>query len=819
MKISYNWLKNYINVDLPAEKVAELLTFAGLEVESWERFESIKGGLKGVVIGKVLSCEKHPNADKLSLTTVDIGGDHPLSIVCGAPNVTSGQKVLVATVGTIIYKGNDSFVIQETKIRGEKSAGMICAEDELGLGDSHDGIMVLPEDVVPGTKASGYFSIYEDVVFEIGLTPNRVDASSHIGVARDLFAVLKCQGIGEGVEFSLPSTDMFKIDDNTLEIPVVIENQQACPRYSGITVSGIRVEESPGWLKNFLLAVGLRPINNIVDITNYCMFESGQPLHAFDASKIRGGKVIVKNLPGGTSFTTLDGIERKLDGKDLIICDTEGGMCIGGVYGGLNSGVNSETKDIFLESAYFNPAVIRKTSKLHGLKTDASFRFERGTDPENTVNVLKRAAMLIKEIAGGRITSEIKDEYPVKLDRPCVELNYNRLDRLIGKSIEKEKVKSILKDLEVEILQEQLNGLSLRIPLFKVDVTREADVIEEVLRIYGYNNVELDESVRFSMVVHEKPEREAIRNKAANMLIGSGFSEIMNNSLTRSAYIDYSNKFKDVEYVRILNPLSKDLDVMRQHLIFGGLETIVYNQNRRNFDLKLFEFGNVYRKADHISDGVKKYAEEEHLSIFMCGKQQPESWRNTSGKFLDFYDLKAVLYALLSKMGCPEWKFKLTEGNSDYFECAYELSLDGKLLAEFGEINTALEKKFDINAKVFAAFIRWNVLFNIISKTTVRFQELPRYPEVRRDLALLLKKETNLIEIEELAYETEKHLLKRVGLFDIYTGEGIPTDRKSYALSFILLDESKTLTDEVIERVMRKLITAFETKLDAKVRR
>jgi len=818
MKISYNWLKTYINIDLPAEQVAEILTFSGLEVESWEEYESVKGGLKGIVIGKVLTREKHPNADKLSLTTVDTGGERPLNIVCGAPNVAAGQTVLVATIGTRIYSGNDSFEIKESKIRGEKSEGMICAEDELGLGNSHDGIMVLPDTAPIGTLASEYFNIYRDIVFEIGLTPNRVDASSHYGVARDLYAVLKSKGLAEGVSLMLPDNKSFAIDNQDLDIPVVLEDPQACPRYSGVTISGITVAESPDWLRNYLNAIGLRPINNVVDITNFVLFESGQPLHAFDASKIKGNKIVVKCLPEGTPFTTLDGTERKLGAADLMICNEAEGMCIGGVYGGLDSGVSFETRDIFLESAYFSPSSIRKTSKLHGLKTDASFRFERGVDPENTVAVLKRAAVLIREIAGGKISSSVKDEYPAVFERPQIELNYQRLDTLIGKSIERESVKSILKSLEIEILKESEEGLDLRIPLYRVDVTREADVVEEILRIYGYNNIALEETIRFSMVVHEKPEREAVRNVAANMLTGSGFNEIMNNSLTRSSYKSLISCISPEEYVHILNPLSKDLEVMRPHLIFGGLETIQFNQNRRNPDLKLFEFGNIYRKLNATAEGIKKYQEEEHLSIFMCGEENPASW-NTSPKEVNLFSLKAILFALLGKSGIPVWKLNLTEGGSDYYGTAYELKHGQEVVAEFGEVSPILLKAFDIKARVYASFIRWNIVYKLASNKVVKFTELPKYPEVRRDLALLVKKEIRFAELEKIAYETEKQLLQRVGLFDIYSGDGVAADQKSYAMSFVLRDEQKTLTDTEIDAVMKKLILAFETKLGAVIRK
>ncbi len=818
MKISYNWLKTYINVDLPAERVAELLTFSGLEVESWETFESVKGGLAGVVIGEVLTCERHPNADKLSLTTVNTGGDRPLHIVCGAPNVAAGQKVLVATIGTRIYHGNEFFDIKESKIRGEKSEGMICAEDELGLGTSHAGIMVLPEDAVIGTPASEYFQIYRDVVFEIGLTPNRVDASSHYGVARELYAVLLSRGLADGIVLQLPDTAAFQIHQHDLDIPVILENPEACPRYTGLSVSGIHVQESPDWLKNYLQAAGLRPINNVVDITNFVLLECGQPLHAFDAAKISGHKIIVKTLAANTPFTTLDGVERKLAATDLMICNDQGGMCIGGVYGGLDSGVTETTTDIFLESAYFNPSSIRKTSKLHGLKTDASFRFERGVDPSNTLYALKRAALLITEIAGGQVSSDIKDEYPKPIEPKVVYLNYKRLNTLVGKEIGTELVRSIARSLDMEILHETPEGIELRIPLYRVDVTREADVVEEILRIYGYNNVELNETLKFSMVVHEKPDREEIRNIAASMLTGSGFMEIMNNSLTKSSYKALLTSIPEERYVHILNPLSKDLEVMRPHLVFGGLETVQFNQNRRNSDLKLFEFGNIYQLISRELEGVAKYKEEEHLSVILTGMDTAASW-NTQPRELNLFDTKAVVYALLERLGIPVWKLNLTIVEDDTFATAYALMYGRELLLTFGEIRNSLLKAFDIRSRVYAAFIRFDQVFELLKKKQVKFAELPKYPEVRRDLALLVNRDVTFGELEKVAYETEKQLLQRVGLFDIYAGEGIADHQKSYAMSFILRDEQKTLTDADIEAVMNRLIAALEKKTGAVIRK
>ena len=671
MKISYNWLKQYLEFDLSPEELSELLTDCGLEVEGLEKWQSVKGGLEGVVIGEVKTCEKHPNADKLSVTTVDVGGEHLLPIVCGAPNVASGQKVVVATVGTKLYNNDEVFEIKKAKLRGEPSEGMICAEDELGLGTSHDGIMVLDSNVKTGTPAKEYFKIEEDYVYEIGLTPNRTDAMSHIGVARDIKAVLDNKDLINNKNsnriLNLPEINNFKTENTNLDIDVVVEDIDACPRYTGVTIQGIEVKESPDWLKNRLNAIGVRPINNIVDITNYVLHETGQPLHAFDAEEIIGDKVVVKKMPKGSKFITLDEEERELTGDDLMICNTKEGMCIGGVFGGIKSGVTEKTKNIFLESAYFDPVHIRKTSKNHDLQTDASFRFERGVDPEVTVFALKRAAQLIKEITGGSISSEVKDFYPNPMQKVEIVVSWKNIDRLIGKVIEQDVIKNILNSLEFDILSEEKNGLKLKVPFYRTDVTREADVIEEILRVYGYNNIEIPSKQNSSISHSIKPDREKLLDIAMNYLSNNSFSEIMVNSLTKSDYYENNQGFDKDKSVNIFNPLSRDLSVMRQTLLFGGLETIVYNINRKNYDLKLFEYGNTYSIADKTSDDVtKKFNEANKLSMFVTGRKEKESWY-TGDKEVDFNFLKALSYNLLQRLGIEIHKLKAVNQQESLF--------------------------------------------------------------------------------------------------------------------------------------------------------
>ncbi len=819
MKISYNWLKKYVAVEMPPQETGKLLTACGLEVESIEKFESVKGGLKGVVIGEVKTKVKHHDADKISLTTVDIGANKLLHIVCGAPNVEIGQKVVVATIGTIIYKGDEHFEIKKSKIRGELSEGMICAEDELGLGDSHAGIMVLETSAKIGTLASEFFKIEEDYVFEIGLTPNRADATSHIGVARDLATIINTSNLGRKVSLIKPSVDAFKKDNDKLSIKIEVEDSNACPRYSGVTISGVSVKESPDWLKNHLKSVGLRPINNIVDITNFVLLETGQPMHAFDADQIKGNKVIVKKLPKGSKFTTLDDIERELSADDLIICNAEGGMCIAGVFGGIKSGVTNNTSNLFLESAYFDPIHVRKTSKLHGLKTDASFRFERGANPDITIYALKRTALLIKEIAGGEISSDIIDIYPKAFAKFKVDILYANIDRLIGKSIERNIIKEILKNLEIDIVSENAEGLKLEVPPFKVDVQREVDVIEEILRIYGYNNIEIPMEIRSSLSFTKKPDKEKIINIVSNYLSDNGFVEIMSNSLTKSDYSINNNYFNPEKNVKILNPLSKDLDVMRQTLLFSGLEAILYNQNRKSSDLKLYEFGKSYHYETTINnenDKLARYSEIQHFSMFLTGKKNQESWYMKNDP-IDFYYLKSYVYNIVKRI-CKDFNqitLKLTKPSFITEGLTYFYN---KLqIVEFGILDKSILKQFDIKQDIYYADFLWDNLLKI-AEGSIMYQEVPKFPEVRRDLALLVDKNILFSQIEEIAIQTEKKLLQKVGLFDIYEGNKIDNNKKSYAVSFILQDEGKTLTDKEIEKIMARFIKTFQEKLGATIR-
>ncbi|MEI6889749.1 MAG: phenylalanine--tRNA ligase subunit beta [Bacteroidales bacterium] len=831
MKISFNWLRQYITIDLPPEKLAELLTGCGLEVENIEEFYSVKGGLKGLVIGEVLTCLKHPNSDHLSLTTVDLGQGEPLKIVCGASNVAAGQKVVVAIVGTTLYFNEKELTLQKTKIRGEVSEGMICAEDELGLGSDHAGIMVLPAEARIGTAASDFFNVEHDWIFTIGLTPNRADAASHLGVARDVAAVINSFGRSEPIEttrvkVSMPDVSGFKQDNNNLVIGVTVEDSIACPRYTGLTISGIKVAESPAWLKNRLLAVGLRPINNIVDITNFILMELGQPLHAFDASRIEGNKVVVKKYPKGTRFTTLDGTERELGNDDLMICSGSEPMCIAGVFGGISSGVTSETTSVFLESAYFDPVHIRKTARYHGLSTDASFRFERGADYNITVYAIKRAAMLIKEIAGGQISSPVVDIYPRQIEQARVILPWFNLDRLIGKALNRMVVVNILEDLGMEVTlmaKEGTDSLELVVPSCKVDVNRDVDVIEEVLRIYGYNNVEIPNEVRSSQSYTKKPDPDKIRNVVSDYLSSNGFNEIMNNSLTRSVYHQQNSGFPAERCVRILNPISRDLDVMRQTLLFGCLESMIYNINRKSADLKLYEFGTVYQTASETDDPVKGYHEENHLAILLTGRSSPENWNSGTG-LVNWFELKGFIQAILHKLGIG-----FSIGNSDgrILQKPYSgqmlangitFSIDGKSIGYAGILSRTILKPFDIRQDVYYAEFNWNAVLSLAPVKNAQYRELPKFPEVKRDLALLLDETVKFEDIEKLSYQTEKKLLKHVGLFDVYEGEKIGKGKKSYALSFILRDEEKTLTDKEIDKCMDRLIIAFNKNLNAQVR-
>lgn len=817
MKISYNWLKEYLKIDLEPSKVGEIFTSIGLEVENMEEWVSVKGGLEGVVTGEVLTCKKHPDADKLSVTTVDIGTSQPLQIVCGAPNIAAGQKVPVATIGTIVFKGNESIEIKKSKIRGELSEGMICAEDELGLGNSHEGIMVLDKSAKTGTLAKDYFKVARDWVFEIGLTPNRIDGGSHFGAARDLAAYLNLnQNYNEKAQ--LPSVAGFKPDNNDNHYEIIIENSNACPRYTGITISGVTIGESPEWLKNRLRSIGLNPINNVVDITNFVQNEIGQPLHSFDADKIEGRKVIVKNLPDKTKFKTLDDVERILSSKDLMICNSVEGMCIAGVFGGIKSGVTASTKNIFLESAYFNPVSIRKTSKRHGLQTDASFRFERGADPDITIWALKRASLLIKEIGGGKISSEIVDVYPNKIPNALVNVKYSDINRLIGKHIDKEIIKKILGLLDFKIKNETEDELLLEVPLYRVDVRRDADVIEDILRIYGYNRVEISDHVNSTLSYPEKPNREKIVNIISDMLSANGFAEIMCNSLNPAVWYE-GEDFNKEQLVTLANPLSSDLNAMRQSLIFGGLSSISWNINRQNTDLKLYEFGNCYfyRKSEKSVSEVDNYFEKRALDLFITGNSGRQTWNNKT-RLTDFFSIKSAVEMVLSRLGFKPDDIASDESDRKYFSESITYSVNNNIIAESGRVSKSYLNQFDINQEVYYAHIEWEMIMKLIKNHSVSYQELPKYPSVRRDLALLIDKGVKFRQIRETAFKTEKNILHDVGLFDVYESENLGKNKKSYAVSFVLRDNLKTLTDKNIDKVMANLIKAFEKEINAQIR-
>ena len=821
MKISLNWLKEYVKTDESPEKIAEWLTDCGLEVESLEKTESVKGGLKGIVIGEVITCEKHPDADRLSLTTVDTGNEI-VPIVCGAPNVAAGQKVVVATVGSVLYPtGGESFEIKKAKIRGQQSMGMICAEDELGLGTSHDGIMVLDTDLPNGTPAATFFNVEEDHCIEIGLTPNRIDAASHMGVARDLVAVIKHLNPGSKTELIRPDISQFSPDKLTAETKIIIEDPEACPRYTGLCIEGVKVGESPDWLKNRLKSIGLKPINNIVDITNFVLHETGQPLHAFDAAKIKGNKVVIRKPEKDTPFLTLDEEEVKLTGNDLMICNAEEPMCMAGILGGLDSGVTETTTDIFLESACFEASGIRKSSKHHGINTDSSFRFERGADPQMTTFALRRAALLIKEIAGGLITSDVLDEYPRPVKPHTVHFSYGSAWQLMGKQIEKETIKNIIESLEITIKEENAESLVLEVPPFKVDVTREADVVEEILRIYGYNNIELPDRLHSSIVASPRPDKEKLQNVASDILSSRGFNEIMNNSLTRASY--YTQELFDPKtVVHILNPLSQDLGVMRQTLFFGGMETIAWNQNRKVHDLKIYEFGNVYHKEENKEkQGPLKlpgYREQRMLAMFITGKINPESWYAPQ-KAATLFDLKAEVMNLFQKMNVPLAGASVEEIlNEGFIEAGLRFRINDQVLAELGEVSRSQLKPFDIKQEVFFASVNWDLVLETQNSIPIRYAEIPKFPEVRRDLALLVEKQVKFQDVETIAFKAEKKLLKKVRLFDIYKDEKIGADMKSYAVSFTLLDESKTLTDKEIDKTMERISVALNKELGATIR-
>lgn len=808
MKISYNWLKEFIATDWNVEKTSQLLTDLGLEVEGVLPFESIKGGLQGVVVGHVLSCEKHPNADKLQLTKVAIGNDTTLQIVCGAPNVTKGIKVAVATIGTTLYTPEgEAWVIKKGKIRGEESHGMLCSENELGLGQSHDGILILENDLKEGTPCSNVFNVVRDEVIEIGLTPNRADAMSHFGVARDLKAGLKQQGVSK--ELITPSVMQFSVDNRLSTIQVKVDTPELAPRYSGITISNLTVKESPDWIKNRLKAIGLNPINNVVDATNYVLHELGQPLHAFDLDKIEGKTIVVKTLKEGTKFTTLDGVERQLSSEDLMICDAKKPLCLAGVFGGQDSGVTEKTSAIFLESAYFNPVSIRKSAKRHGLSTDASFRFERGIDINLVEESLKRAALLIKELAGGQISSDIVDLYPKKEENYQVFLTFKRIYSLIGEEIPTDTIKSILSSLEIRVNNVTESGLGLTIPFYRVDVQREVDVIEEILRVYGYNNIHFSKKINASIAYTDPKADHIIQNKIGDSLAAQGFYEILTNSLTSPKPLEYTQDTDLQQSVSILNPLSNDLSILKTSMLFTGLETVSYNINRKINRLKLFEFGKTYHQIE------ENRIEHKHLSILMTGKKDPENWLGSDEK-LSFFDLKSVVENILERLGIQKWK--ISETSSDLFSEGINYNGRKETLVTFGVLSNKLLKKLDIKQEVLYADFNWDAMLESLKKEVVKFKEIPKFPEVSRDFALLVKNNVTFEQVAQTAKNAEKKYLKEVGLFDVYTGKNLPEGTKSYGVSFVLQDQNATLQEKQIDKIMHKLQSAFERDLEATLR-
>lgn len=799
MKISYSWLKQFIQTEQTPQEISLILTNIGLEVESLEKVQPIVGGLEGLVIGHVVECAQHPNADRLRVTKVDVGTGELLQIVCGAPNVAAGQKVVVATVGTTVFPNEgEPFKINKSKIRGEVSEGMICAEDEIGLGASHAGIMVLPEDTQIGIEAKTYFKMEDDFVFEIGLTPNRADAASHLGVARDLAAYLRSA-------YQLPDVSAFKTVNENLKIAVEVEDTLACPRYSSVSISGVTVKSSPDWLKDKLKVIGIRPINNIVDVTNYVLHELGQPLHAFDADQIKGGKVLVKKCTEGTPFVTLDDVERKLSADDLMICNAEQPMCIAGVFGGKTSGVSEQTTQVFLESAYFNAVSVRKTAKRHALKTDASFRFERGTDPEITVLALKRAALLIQEVAGGEISSSISDIYPNPAQPFQVEVSYANIVKLIGQDIPSEEIKAIIVALGITVANETAEGLSLQVPAYKVDVTRECDITEEVLRIYGYNNINIPTKVNASLAYTAKPNKENVQNLVADMLTANGFLEIWCNSLTRAAFSKNPE-----EAVQILNPLSSDLNVMRQSLLQPALESVAYNQNRKNADLKLYEFGKTY----HLING--EYVERPRLLVLMSGNKQSEQWNHATSPGT-FYNLKAAVDAVINRLGLSNYQAE--ELGDENFAYGLKYFRGDKTLVSFGAATAADRKQTGVDKDVFYADFDWALLLDAVRKNKIVNKEVPKYPTVRRDLSMLVDQQVTFDELKTIAFKTEKKLLKQVQVFDVYQGDKLPEGKKSYALNFTLQDEEQTLTDKQIDAIMQKIITNLAQTAKAEIRK
>ena len=820
MNISYNWLKEYLDFDLQPEEVAEALTSIGLETGSVEEVQTIKGGLEGLVIGEVLTCEAHPNSDHLHVTTVNVGSGEPLQIVCGAPNVAAGQKVVVAVNGTKLYDGDKEFTIKRSKLRGVESNGMICAEDEIGVGTDHSGIIVLPDSAVVGTPAKEYYNIKSDYVLEVDITPNRVDATSHYGVARDLAAYLKQHG--KPAELKRPSVDNFQIDVETPAITIEVQNTEACPRYSGITIKNVTVKESPEWLQNKLRTIGLRPINNVVDITNFILHGLGQPMHAFDAGKIKGNKIIVRPAHAGDKFVTLDGVERTLTDRDLMICNSEEPMCIGGVFGGLDSGVTEQTTDVFLESANFHPTWIRKTARRFGLNTDSSFRYERGLDPNVTIYILKYAAMLVKELAGGQITGAIQDIYPKVFEPYKVSLTYEKINSLTGKVIPVETVKSIVQSLEMNITEETPEGLHLEVPVYRIDVQRDVDVIEDILRIYGYNNVEFTEHVKSSLSYKTPTDHSyAMENLISEQLTGCGFNEILNNSLTRSAYYEKLTTYPAEHCVMLMNPLSADLNCMRQTLLFGGLESIEHNSKRKNGNIRFYEFGNCYtytQENKKEGETLAQFDEDYRLGLWLCGYRVENNWAHAN-ESSSVYELKAYVENILVRLGINVKKLIFGNLSNDIYDAGLSITTPaGKTIGTLGIVNHKIRKAMDIDMDVYYAELDWKALMKETKKNKVTYTELSKYPSVKRDLALLIDKSVQFAEIQKIATESERKLLKDVVLFDVYEGKNLPAGKKSYAVSFILEDETKTLNDKQIDAIMKKIQTNLEQKLGAQLR-
>ena len=820
MEISYKWLKEYVDFDLTPQETADALTSCGLEVDALEEVQTIKGGLKGLYVGKVLTCELHPTSDHLHITTVDLGKAEPQQIVCGAPNVAAGQKVIVADLGCVLYDGDKEFVIKKSKLRGVESLGMICAEDEIGVGTSHDGIIVLPEDAPVGQPAAEYYHLESDWIIEIDITANRSDALSHWGVARDLYAWLKRNG--HATSLHRPDCSEFAIDNHDLPIDVEIENTEACKRYACVSISGCEVKESPEWLQNKLKVIGLRPINNIVDITNYVMMAYGQPMHCFDADMVKGSKIVVRTQPEGTKFVTLDGEEHTLGEHDLSICNAEEPMCIAGIFGGKGSGTYDTTKNVVLESAYFHPTWIRKSARRHGLSTDASYRFERGIDPNGTIYALKQAAILCKQLAGGKVSMEIKDVYPNPINDARVQLDFEYVDRLIGKKIGNDMIRSIVESLDMKIVSETETGLELDVPAYRVDVQRPCDVVEDILRIYGYNNVEIPTQLKSSLTIPSDIDKAYHRqNVIGEQLVGCGFREILNNSLTKTAYYTELNKYTEETTVKVMNPLSNDLGVMRQTLLFGGLESICRNINHKMPNLRFFEFGNCYHyspEKKNDEDPIKAYTEEMHLGIWTTGKRVEGSWAHADEK-TSFYELKAYVLNIFTRLGVnPGIVVSETSDNNIFGKALALKARSGKVLCEMGTVCHKLQKKMDIDQEVFFADINWDNVMRAIKKNEVLYHDISKFPSVSRDLALLIDKSVEFEQIEQIARQTEKKLLKSVELFDVYEGKNLPEGKKSYAVNFILQDESKTLNDKQIEAIMTKLINNLKQKLGAELR-